>query len=32
VKVAGEKFVEGWNSFDFMGMFQQIGALPPLKH
>ena len=27
LKVAGEKFVEGWNSFDFLRLYQQIGIL-----
>jgi len=31
VKIDGEKFVEGWNSFDFMTMYQQIGLLPQVK-
>jgi steroid delta-isomerase-like uncharacterized protein len=24
------QFVEGWNFYDFLSMYQQIGALPPL--
>jgi steroid delta-isomerase-like uncharacterized protein len=27
VRVSGGKIVEAWNNFDFMTMFQQIGAL-----
>ena len=27
VRVAGGKIVEAWNNFDFMSMFQQLGAL-----
>ena len=30
IKVANDRFVEGWNSFDFLSMYQQIGALPQL--
>ena len=27
VRIAGGKIVEAWNNFDFMSMFQQLGAL-----
>jgi len=27
VRVSGGKIVEAWNNFDFMSMFQQLGAL-----
>ena len=27
VRIADGKIVEAWNNFDFMGMFQQLGAL-----
>lgn len=30
IRVAGGQFVEGWNSFDFLSCFQQIGLLPAL--
>ena len=30
VKAAGSQFVEGWNSFDFLTCYQQIGLLPSL--
>jgi steroid delta-isomerase-like uncharacterized protein len=31
VRVKDGKLVEGWNAFDFLGCFQQIGLLPPLS-
>ena len=27
VRISGGKIVEAWNNFDFMGMYQQLGAL-----
>jgi steroid delta-isomerase-like uncharacterized protein len=30
VRVANGRFVEGWNTFDFLTCFQQIGLLPTL--
>jgi len=30
IKVVNGRFVEGWNSFDFLSMYQQIGAVPQL--
>lgn len=29
VRLRDGQFVEGWNNFDFMAMFQQLGVLPP---
>ncbi len=29
-RFAGGKFVEGWDYADALGMFQQLGAVPPL--
>ena len=29
VKVVNGKIVEGWNAFDFLGLYQQLGLLPP---
>lgn len=31
VRARDGKLVEGWNAFDFLGCFQQIGMLPPLN-
>ena len=31
VKAAGNQFVEGWNTFDFLTCYQQIGLLPALE-
>jgi predicted ester cyclase len=32
VRVKDGKIVEAWSNFDFMAMFQQMGALtPPIK-
>jgi hypothetical protein len=28
-RVAGGRVIEGWNSFDFMTMYQQLGIEPP---
>lgn len=28
VRARDGKLVEGWNSFDFLSMYQQIGAVP----
>ena len=28
-RVAGGRVVEGWNSYDFMTMYQQLGVAPP---
>jgi len=28
VKASGHQFVEGWNSFDFLTCYQEIGLLP----
>ena len=30
VKAAGNQFVEGWNTFDFLTCYQQIGLLPSI--
>ena len=30
VRVENGRIVEGWNSFDFLGLYQQIGLLPQL--
>jgi hypothetical protein len=29
-RVAGGQIVEAWNSFDFLGFYQQLGLLPQL--
>jgi hypothetical protein len=29
VKVVGGQITEGWNSWDQLGLLQQIGAIPP---
>ena len=29
-RVRDGKIVEGWNAFDFMSMYQQVGMLPVL--
>jgi len=31
VRVEDGRIVEGWNSFDFLRLYQQIGALPQLR-
>ena len=31
VKTRGDKIIEGHNYFDFLGMFHQIGLLPPMR-
>jgi len=31
VRAKDGKLVEGWNAFDFLSCFQQIGMLPPLS-
>ena len=28
-RIENGQIVEGWNNFDFMAMYQQLGALPP---
>jgi len=28
VRIAGDQIVEGWNSWDQLGLLQQIGAIP----
>jgi steroid delta-isomerase-like uncharacterized protein len=30
IRTAGGKFVEGWNAFDFLSCYQQLGVLPQL--
>jgi steroid delta-isomerase-like uncharacterized protein len=30
IRVADGRFVEGWNSFDFLACYQQMGVLPQL--
>jgi predicted ester cyclase len=29
-RLAGGKIVEHWNSYDDLGLFQQLGVLPPI--
>ena len=29
-RVAGDRIVEGWNAWDFMSLYQQVGMLPAL--
>lgn len=29
-RLAGGKFVEHWNNYDDLGLFQQLGVLPPI--
>jgi predicted ester cyclase len=31
VRAAGDQFVEGWNCFDFLTCYQQIGLMPQLN-
>ena len=30
-RVENDKIVEGWNAYDFMSLYQQVGMLPALK-
>ena len=29
-RVAGDQIVEGWNAWDFMSLYQQVGTLPAI--
>ena len=29
-RVAGDRIVEGWNAWDFMSLYQQVGMLPAI--
>jgi hypothetical protein len=31
IRVANDQVVEGWNSFDFLSFYQQLGVLPILN-